>query len=123
MWRTVYIQAGIALGVALLWCFHSTNAAGSALAGGLAVVLPAALLVWRLRIGARNNEFVVSFFLGEATKVFLSMALLALVGWRWQAWFGQPLDWLALLVGFIAALQGYVVGLAFQDKNSSTRQS
>jgi F0F1-type ATP synthase assembly protein I len=116
MWRAVAWQAGLAVLAAVGWAFHSANAAASAFAGGLAVVLPAALLVWRLKLGAKTQEYIVSFFLGEAVKVGLSLALLALVGWRWQSWTGQPLNWLALLVGFIAALQGYVLGLMVKDQ-------
>lgn len=108
--KVVKLQLLAAAVLALLWfCFKSANAGVSSFAGGAICFVPAGLFAWRLRVAAvkkQHEGYIVAFLFGEALKVFLSVALFALVAVRWNT-----VDWLALIISYIAVLQVYVFGL------------
>ena len=91
--------------VALGW---GIRAAVWALLGGAICVGPSALFAFKLSRAAMRSgpAFGIAFVLGELIKVVLVAALFAVAYSR----FGG-LNALALLVGFIAAIQGYFLAL------------
>lgn len=102
-------QVLASLAVALLWALGRGETAGwSALAGGAICFVPGGLFALRLaRASARQDGYVFAFFTGEAIKILLSIALFLVVAKGFRG-----VDWLALLVTYIAVMQIYVVGLA-----------
>ena len=112
--KVVKIQLVAASVLALLWWFFKSGDAGvsaavSAFAGGAICFVPAGLFAWRLRTAAikqQHEGYIVAFLLGEALKVFLSIALFALVALKWST-----ANWLALISSYIVVLQVYVFGL------------
>jgi F0F1-type ATP synthase assembly protein I len=103
--RILVLQAGlaaVAAGIAaLVW---GLGAGAWALVGGAVCIGPSAAFAYKLsRAAMRSGQaFGVAFVLGELIKIVLVTALFALVYSR----FGG-VDALALLLGFIAAIQGY----------------
>ena len=97
----------VALLAAAMGGFH---AALSAALGGLACVLPSALFALRLTIETRRpgGATVHGFFIGEFAK--LGATVLMLFG---VAALYPELNWLALIVGFIAALKSYFLIFLF----------
>ena len=79
-----------------------------ALVGGFICVGPSALLAARLARALANPKanFGVAFLAGEIIKIALVAALFALAYSR-----GGGVHALALLLGFIAAVQGYFLAL------------
>ena len=86
---------------AAIWGF---GAGGWALAGGAVCVLPSALFAFKLsRAALRSGQaFGVAFAVGELIKVLLVAVLFALAYSRFGGVHAA-----ALLIGFIAAIQGY----------------
>jgi F0F1-type ATP synthase assembly protein I len=84
-----------------------------ALVGGFICVGPSALLAARLAKVLANPKvnFGVAFLAGEIIKIALVAALFALAYSR-----GGGLHALALLLGFIAAVQGYFLALLLPDR-------
>lgn len=78
----------------------------SALLGGLCCVVPNGLFALRLFISARKPGSVnpMTFFIGEFTKIALTIALLGAVVWLYR-----DLNWLALIAAFIVALKSYII--------------
>lgn len=104
-------QAGLALTasvvVAAIWGWA---AGGWALMGGFVCLGPSALLAVRLNRAARpGGNFGAVLLVGELLKVGLVMALLLLA----YAYSGKTHS-LAVLLGFIAAVQGYFLALLFR---------
>ena len=95
------LTAAAAVIAALVW---GLSAGTWALVGGAVCVGPSALFAFKLSRAAKHSgqAFGIAFVLGELIKVVLVAALFALVYSR----FGS-VDALALLLGFIAAIQGY----------------
>lgn len=76
-------------------------------------VVPSALLAARLVTALANPQanFGVAFFVGELLKIALVAALFALAYAR-----GGGEHALALMLGFIAAVQGYFLALLLPDR-------
>ncbi|NLY65720.1 MAG: hypothetical protein GX070_12345 [Alcaligenaceae bacterium] len=97
--------------VLLGWVVSGVPAALSAVAGGMAYLIPSALFVVHmlLKLYSGKNASVLTFFWGEAFKLGGTLALLALI----VKVSGSFLVWPALLGGLIAVLKGYVLLLMF----------
>lgn len=103
VWQLV---AGVVLAVlAALW---AGKAAGiSAFYGSLAVVFPAALMVrglQRQRAVAQPGAAMLGFVIWESVKVVLTVALLLAA-----PKVVSPLNWLALVAGFVVTMKVYWV--------------
>lgn len=83
----------------------------SALLGGLCCVVPNGLFALRLFFDARKPGAVnpMTFFIGEFTKIALTVALLGAVVWLYR-----DLNWLALIAAFVVALKSYIFLLLFR---------
>jgi ATP synthase protein I len=107
--RALGVQVAIAGGTGLVWgLFGGRDAALSALLGGAICVIPSAFFAWRLHAASRRGAaaFGAAFLAGELTKLALSAVLFAAVI-RWY----HDVHHAALVVGFIATLQGYLLAL------------
>ncbi len=107
MLRLVLIQlATTMVAAAVAGLIGGVHAFVSALLGGLCCVLPNALFALRIHIGVTRPGALnpMSFFIGEFTKIALTVALLAAVVW----WY-RDLNWLALIAAFIVALKSYII--------------
>lgn len=111
--RPGYLQIiGLQIVIALIatggfGLLRGANSALSALAGGLVCAVPSALFALRLWLAERRGgSFGVAFAVGELLKVVLTGVLLFLV-FKWY----PGVDGLALVVGFIATLHGYLFSL------------
>ena len=103
--RILVLQTALAAAAAVIAAFVWGLSAGAwTLAGGAVCVGPSALFAFRLsRAAMRSGQaFGVAFVLGELIKVALVAAMFALAYSRFRG-----IDALALLLGFIAAVQGY----------------
>ena len=103
--RVLVLQAGLAALAALIAAAAWGLGAGAwALVGGAVCVVPSALFAFKLsRAALRSGQaFGVALVVGELIKVLLVGALFALAYSR----FGG-IHAAALLLGFIAAVQGY----------------
>jgi len=100
MFKLVSLQAlGILIVVALVGGLFGTSAAMSALAGGLAYVLPNLLFVLRLRLGAvTGTTSAASFLLGEFVKLLSVIALLVSLP------LVKEVVWPALIAGLFVVL-------------------
>ena len=96
--------------VAMLAGLWGLPAAVSAALGGLACVGPSALFALRLSIEARRpgGASVHGFFIGEFAKLAATVLILFVVAMTYR-----DLNWLALIVGFIAALKSYFLIFLF----------
>ncbi len=97
----IALSAAAAMIAALVW---GLGAAGWALVGGAVCVGPSALFAFKLSRAAKHSgqAFAFALIFGELIKIVLVAALFALVYSR-----SGSADALALLLGFIAAIQGY----------------
>jgi ATP synthase protein I len=96
------VLAGLAAGIAAaVW---GLGAGVWALGGGAVCVVPSALFAFRLSRAALRSgqDFGVALLVGELLKVLLVAALFALAYSRFGGVHAA-----ALLLGFIAAVQGY----------------
>ena len=95
-----------------LWA--GLDAALSAMWGGVVCFVPNALLALRLyvlQVRGKSGLGVHTFFLGEAVKLVLTLALLGLVVRHYDA-----LVWPALIVSIVASLKSYLLVFLF-DRN------
>jgi len=109
MFLAVGLQIGTVAVLALFaWIGFGQSSAEVLLLGGAAAIVPNTLFAWRLaaRRGRSPESYPVVFFLGEFAKIGLTIALLALL-----ARSIEPADWLAMLVGLIAALKAPLFAL------------
>ena len=109
VWRQaarVLVLQGVLAGLAAMIAaaIWGLGAGGWALAGGAVCVLPSALFAFKLsRAALRSGQaFGVAFAVGELIKVLLVAVLFALAYSRFGGVHAA-----ALLMGFIAAIQGY----------------
>ena len=112
MFRVVLLQGVAALLVAVVaWAVGGNAAAWSALAGGVACVVPNGLFALRLAAAARRPQgtSAATFFVGEALKVASTVALLALVVWSYR-----DLVWLAMIIAVIVTLKSYFIALIWR---------
>lgn len=80
--------------------------------GGAAAIVPNGLFALRLALhrGRPPETYPVVFFLGEFLKVGMTLGLFGLI-----IRYGEEIRWLALLIGFIAALKVTLFALAFRN--------
>lgn len=97
-------------GIAFDW-----SSAGFLALGGIAAIIPNSLFALRLAIqrGKPAESYPAVFFLGEFAKIGLTVALIALIARSFSA-----TNWLALLIGLIAALQAPLFALAFKGRDT-----
>ncbi|MFA5488687.1 MAG: ATP synthase subunit I [Candidimonas sp.] len=111
--RTLYAQAGMgAVAIVLSWLVAGKLAALSALIGAGAYLIPNAVFALRLLVGLMGpaNSSPFTFFVGEAFKLGMAVAVLGAAGWLGRDW----LVWPAMLAGLLCVLKGYVVLLALR---------
>lgn len=106
LWQLL-VTGVVALAAALV---GGAMAGMSALLGGLACVVPNALLAWRLTVEMRRpgGATVQGFFVGEFVKIAVTVLILFVV-----ARTVPGLNWLALIVAFIAAMKSTFVMFLF----------
>jgi len=109
--RVLAAQAGLALTAAVVLALVSGWAAGGwTLLGGLVCVGPSALLAARLNKASRpGGNFGAALLIGELVKVGFVGGLFAVIFAN-----AGSVNPLALLIGFIAAVQGYFLALLFK---------
>ena len=80
--------------------------------GGAAAIVPNGLFALRLALhrGRPAESYPVVFFLGDFLKIGMTIGLLGLI-----IKYGGDVRWLALLIGFIAALKVTLFALAFRN--------
>lgn len=119
MFRIVLVQVVASLLAAALAAAAGTDAAVSALLGGLAVCLPNGLFALNLALAARLRGPVADdaaagasalpLLLGEFTKVVLTAGLLAAVVWGYRG-----VVWPALIASIGAVLLAQTAALAWR---------
>ena len=111
-WRIVAVQAAATALVALAaWLWSSPVAAWSAGYGGLAVVLPAALLARGVQRRRATAGAAMAALMGwELVKMALTVAMLAAA-----PRLVPGLSWLALLVGMVVTMKTYWLALWVQS--------
>lgn len=117
MLRIVGLQILVTLLISLISLSVSgTAAAVSALLGGSACAVPNGLFALRLIAASKRSSdaAVAAFFVGEFLKLALTIALLALVIWRYH-----DLVWPALMIAVIAVLKSYLIVLALPARMQS----
>jgi ATP synthase protein I len=115
MLKTVSLQAIVTFGVALVaLLLGGANASLSALLGGLVCVVPNAIFAFRLTWAMRRTGHAdpASFLIGEFVKVGVSIAMLGAIAMHFH-----HLNWLAFLVGLIAAFKSYLAMFLFDRKS------
>jgi ATP synthase protein I len=115
MAKAVLLQCAMTFIVATLAAMlGGVHAAVSAALGGLACVIPNALFALRLSVESRRpgGATVHGFFFGEFVKLAVTVLLLFVVASTYR-----ELNWLALIVGFIAALKSYFLMFLFGLRN------
>lgn len=104
-YQIVVWQLICATGIAcLILIIGGINSGFSALAGGMAYVLPNFIFVWRVFRYSSTREanlFVTAFFLGEMIKLLLSAGLFLLIVKY------LPVSLLSVLIGFIGAIVSF----------------
>jgi ATP synthase protein I len=118
-WRVVAVQALVGGVVALMagWGTGRLDVFWSALYGAAVVVIPGALMargITRPLPRGSVGAGVANFFVWEAVKVGLSVAMLALA-----PWIVQPLSWPALLVGLVLCLKCYWIVLNWRGSKKN----
>jgi ATP synthase protein I len=90
----------------------------SAAAGGLSCAIPNALFAFRLHVERRRpgGATVQGFFVGEIVKLVATVVLLYGVARTYH-----DLNWLALIVGFIAVLKSYFLMFMFGRSSALLR--
>lgn len=103
---TVTILA-LAAGLAVDW-----DSARYLALGGAVAIVPNGLFALRLALhrGRSPESYPVVFFLGEFLKVGMTIGLFGLI-----IRYGEDVRWLAVLIGFIAALKATVLAFAFRS--------
>lgn len=113
MFRAVFLQVGATLvaaviaGLAAGW-----RGAVSAALGGAACFLPNFFFALRLAALSKKpgTSYPVAFFIGEFVKVTATVALLVMVAILYP-----DVQWLALLVGLIVALNANLLAFFFKS--------
>jgi len=110
MLKVSILQSSISLLIAVIaFAFFGVHAGISAALGGLACVLPNAVIAAYLAVRQASSRHqpgqvsITTFMVGEFVKLALTVTLLFAVAMQYR-----HLNWLALLVGFIAALKSYL---------------
>lgn len=118
LWSVVVWQLAVGILTSLVAGIWFGNAAGvSAAYGCVAVVLPASLMVRGLQ---RQSAVVqpaaamLGFFVWELVKVLLTVVLLVIA-----PRLIPPIDWLALVVGFVVTMKVYWVAAWLHSRQRS----
>jgi ATP synthase protein I len=100
------------LAAALSAALFGLQGAWSALAGGMATVVPNAFFALKLRVthGRSPSAYPVAFFAGEFIKVAATVGLLALA-----AVTIDRLHWGAMLIGLVLALKANLFALLVKN--------
>ncbi len=109
MAKAVGLQALVTFVVACVAAMIGGQTSGvSAALGGIACLVPNALFALRLHIEVRRPGGVATHtvLIGEFVKVAATIALLVLITRNVRG-----LDWLAMIIGVIAALKSYLLML------------
>lgn len=110
--RILMCQVAAAAAVAgLFGLFSGLGSAVSALLGAACYLAPNAVFVMRLMLATYQPQgpAAATFLVGNGLKVLVAIGLL----WMLADQEAGRLDWLAALLGLIAALKGYWLGLLF----------
>lgn len=107
-----FIAGLLVAGIAWAWVGRPV-AAVSAFYGAMAVVVPAALFArgTRSRPGLSSQAAMLRFFVWEAIKIGLTVAMLAAAPWLIPG-----IVWLALLAGVLVAMKMYWVALVVRPR-------
>jgi ATP synthase protein I len=111
--RAIAAQAIMAVfAVVVSWLVAGPAAAASALVGAAAYFVPNALFALRLLLGiiGAAKTSPLAFFIGEAFKLSVAVAVLATAALTGKDW----LVWPAMLFGLLCVLKGYVLLLVFR---------
>lgn len=111
--KAVGTQAAVSLIVGLIcWAVAGLSSAAWSFAGSGAYLLPNAVFALRLLFATYRpaGASPLVFFVGELLKVGTSIGLL----WAIAHFGGDQVQWLAVVVGLIATVKGYVVMLMFK---------
>ncbi|UOD50247.1 ATP synthase subunit I [Orrella daihaiensis] len=112
LFRVLTAQLVASLVVALVfWVVSGSGSAVSALLGAACYLAPNAVFVLRLVLATFKPQGAgaATFLIGNAVKVLVAIGLL----WLLADVEAGRLDWVAAIVGLIAALKGYWFGLLF----------
>lgn len=104
--RIIVSQAGVSVAVAVFFLLVSgTVSFLSALLGAACYLAPNAVFVMRLMLSTYRSQGAgaVTFLVGNALKVLVALGLL----WLLADVGAGRVDWLAAIIGLIAALKGY----------------
>ncbi len=107
MLRLILTQLATTVAAALIAAWvGGVHAFVSAMLGGLCCVVPNGLFALRLHISANKPGTLspMTFFVGEFTKIAMTIALLALIVMEYR-----DLNWLALIAAFIVARKSYII--------------
>jgi ATP synthase protein I len=113
----VWFQGLAGLVVAILcWLVGGAAAALSSLAGSAAYFLPNSIFALRLWVATYRPSGASPelFLIGEILKVGAAAGLL----WLIARWGGDQVEWLAVLVGLIATLKGYILLMMFKGSRA-----
>jgi len=111
----IIIQVFVSVLIALLaWGVSGSAAAGSALAGALACVIPNALFAFRLILSVQKpgGANPATFFFGEFFKIAVAVVFIVAAAKFGREW----LVWPAFLAGLVCALKSQWLVLAFGKK-------
>ncbi|MDX3906273.1 MAG: ATP synthase subunit I [Pigmentiphaga sp.] len=114
--RAIIVQVAVSVVIAgLAYAVSGSTAAGSALAGAAAYVIPNALFAFRLVLSVQKPEGAnpATFFLGEFLKIAIAAALIVAAARFGREW----LVWPAFLAGLVCALKSQWLVLAFGKKD------
>ena len=112
----IIIQVFVSVLIALLaWGVSGSAAAGSALAGALACVIPNALFAFRLMLSVHKpgGANPATFLIGEFLKIAVAAMLIVLAAKVCREW----LVWPAFIAGLIGALKSQWIAIALGKKN------
>lgn len=113
----VWFQGLAGIVVALLcWVVGGIAAALSSLAGSAAYFLPNSIFALRLWVATYRPSGASPelFLIGEILKVGAAAGLL----WLIARWGSEQVEWLAVLVGLIATLKGYILLMMFKGSRA-----
>ena len=116
IYQTMLRVIGLQLGAIALTALVALVASGpllafSALLGGMIVIVPNALFAWQLNRVTRAESFPGVFMVGEAVKIFLTVAMLGgVIG------MGITFNWPMLVGAMGIALKAPMLGWFFERK-------
>ncbi|MEK7913184.1 ATP synthase subunit I [Burkholderia contaminans] len=109
-YKVVFAQVVLSLVATLAWWLFSKSpgaAAQSAFLGGAIGWVPSAVFVARLKAG--GSATVMSWVMGEALKLALTIGMFAAVAFGWSG-----VHWVPFLVTYLVVLKTYWIALAWR---------